>query len=77
MENISLRVIKIYQLAKPIRGQFTKILFGSERTCRFYPTCSDYAAQAIKKHGIYGFGLAAWRILRCNPFGGKGFDPVK
>ncbi|MBQ7445152.1 MAG: membrane protein insertion efficiency factor YidD [Clostridia bacterium] len=46
--------------------------------CRFYPTCSQYAADAIKKHGaIKGTGMAAWRILRCNPFGKGGYDPVK
>jgi putative membrane protein insertion efficiency factor len=45
--------------------------------CRFTPTCSTYAVQAIKKHGpIKGFILATWRILRCNPFGGYGYDPV-
>ncbi len=46
--------------------------------CRFYPTCSQYAVDAIKKHGaVKGTGLAAWRILRCNPFGKGGYDPVK
>ena len=46
-------------------------------SCRFTPTCSDYARQAILKHGpIKGLGLAIWRILRCNPWGGSGYDPV-
>lgn len=46
-------------------------------TCRFYPTCSHYGYQAIYKHGaIKGTLLAAWRILRCNPFNPGGFDPV-
>jgi hypothetical protein len=45
--------------------------------CRFTPTCSEYAKQAILKHGpIKGLGLAIWRILRCNPWGGSGYDPV-
>lgn len=45
--------------------------------CRFTPTCSQYAREAITKHGpIKGFGLAIWRILRCNPWGGSGYDPV-
>ncbi len=45
--------------------------------CRFTPTCSEYARQALKKHGpIKGLGLAIWRILRCNPWGGSGYDPV-
>ncbi len=46
-------------------------------SCRFYPTCSDYAYEAIEKHGlIKGGRLAIWRVLRCNPFGKGGMDPV-
>jgi len=48
------------------------------RACRYYPSCSEYAAQAILKHGpLRGFGMAAWRLLRCNPCSPGGFDPVK
>jgi putative membrane protein insertion efficiency factor len=47
------------------------------RTCRFHPTCSAYAQEAILARGVMrGVGLAIWRILRCNPFGGSGYDPV-
>lgn len=46
-------------------------------TCRFTPTCSQYAIEAIRKHGPFkGLALAIWRILRCNPWGGSGYDPV-
>lgn len=46
-------------------------------SCRFTPTCSQYAIEALKKHGpVKGFVLAVWRILRCNPWGGSGYDPV-
>lgn len=46
-------------------------------SCRFTPTCSEYAKQAIMKHGpVKGLALAIWRILRCNPWGGSGYDPV-
>ena len=46
--------------------------------CRFYPTCSQYAIDAISKHGaVKGTGMAIWRVLRCNPFGKSGYDPVK
>lgn len=46
-------------------------------TCRFTPTCSQYAIEALRKHGpIKGLMLAIWRILRCNPWGGSGYDPV-
>jgi len=48
-------------------------------TCIFYPTCSQYAVEAIQKYGVIRGGLmAAWRILRCNPFNRHGgYDPVK
>jgi len=45
-------------------------------TCRFYPTCSEYGLQAIANCGfIRGGVLAAWRLLRCNPFSAGGYDP--
>ncbi|HSL93708.1 MAG TPA: membrane protein insertion efficiency factor YidD [Bacillota bacterium] len=47
-------------------------------SCRFIPSCSEYAYQAIEKHGFLRGGLMAlWRILRCNPFNKGGYDPVK
>ncbi len=46
-------------------------------SCRYNPTCSAYAIEALKKHGaIYGFLLGFFRILSCNPWGGHGNDPV-
>jgi uncharacterized protein len=46
--------------------------------CKFYPSCSEYAVQAITRFGILrGLVLAAWRLLRCNPFSHGGFDPVE
>ena len=46
-------------------------------TCRFTPTCSEYAIQALRKHGPFrGSWLAVRRILRCHPWGGSGYDPV-
>ena len=46
-------------------------------TCRFYPSCSHYGYQAIYKYGVLKGGwLAAWRVLRCNPFNPGGIDPV-
>ncbi len=46
-------------------------------TCRFHPSCSHYGYQAIYKYGALKGGLmAAWRVLRCNPFNPGGFDPV-
>lgn len=46
-------------------------------TCRFYPSCSHYGYQAVYKHGVIkGSLMAAWRVLRCNPFNAGGYDPV-
>jgi putative membrane protein insertion efficiency factor len=45
--------------------------------CRYQPTCSEYARQAVELHGIaYGGLLAVWRVLRCHPLAKAGFDPV-
>ena len=46
-------------------------------TCRYTPTCSQFAVEALKKHGpLKGFILASKRILSCHPWGGSGYDPV-
>jgi putative membrane protein insertion efficiency factor len=50
------------------------LLVGS---CKFYPTCSEYAIEALLKHGLWrGTLLALRRLLRCHPFGPGGYDPV-
>lgn len=68
MKTFLLFLIRFYQLTlSSIMG----------RQCRFLPTCSDYARQAIEKHGVWSGGkLALRRIGRCHPWGGDGFDPV-
>ncbi|NWF50335.1 MAG: membrane protein insertion efficiency factor YidD [Ignavibacteriaceae bacterium] len=46
-------------------------------SCRFYPSCSEYAVQALSKYGIIKGSLKSiWRIIRCNPFNKGGYDPV-
>ena len=61
-------VIQLYQLA------ISPLLPPS---CRFYPSCSTYAIQAITRYGLWrGLGLAGWRLLRCHPFHAGGWDPV-
>ena len=46
-------------------------------TCKYYPTCSSYALEAIEVHGALKGGLLAlWRLLRCNPYSKGGYDPV-
>ncbi|HIT46476.1 MAG TPA: membrane protein insertion efficiency factor YidD [Candidatus Cryptobacteroides merdipullorum] len=61
-------LIKFYQLCiSPLKPP----------TCRFTPTCSQYALEAFRKYGpIKGFWLSLKRILRCHPWGGSGYDPV-
>ena len=45
--------------------------------CRFTPSCSEYALEALKRHGVLrGSALAVWRVVRCNPWSQGGYDPV-
>ena len=66
---IAVAPIRLYQrLLSPFVGQ----------RCRYYPSCSEYAAQAITRFGILrGLVLAGWRLLRCNPWSPGGLDPVE
>ena len=61
--------IRVYQrLISPVFGD----------RCRYYPSCSEYAAQAIGRFGILrGLVLAGWRLLRCNPWSSGGLDPIE
>lgn len=74
---IILFFIKIYQKTlSPDHGPLKKLF--APGVCRFYPTCSEYGYEVIKKRGIFiGVPLTIWRILRCNPWNKGGFDPVK
>ena len=68
MKDILIKLIQFYR--KHISPQLPDM-------CRYYPTCSQYALEAIEKYGALKGGLmAAWRILRCNPFSKGGYDPV-
>jgi uncharacterized protein len=61
----------------PVRGYQRLISPALPRRCKYHPTCSAYAVQAIDSYGILrGAVLAAWRLLRCNPFSHGGYDPV-
>jgi putative membrane protein insertion efficiency factor len=68
MRKVFIIIIRAYQmLISPLSGG----------KCRFVPTCSNYAIEAIERHGvIYGIYLSVGRILRCNPFNPGGYDPV-
>lgn len=68
MSKLLVVLIRVYQyLISPMLGQ----------RCKYYPSCSNYAIEALRVHGaLRGAGLAAWRVLRCNPFSNGGVDPV-
>jgi len=68
MKIIVIKIIKLYQrYLSPLKS--TK--------CPYFPTCSNYGIEAVKKYGVIKGGLlAVWRILRCNPFSKGGYDPV-
>ncbi len=68
-QTMLLGVIRLYQLT------LSRLMPAD--TCRFYPTCSRYGFEAIRKYGVVKGGLmAGWRVLRCNPFTPGGYDPV-
>jgi hypothetical protein len=69
LRRIAVLPIRAYQLLlSPLLGP----------RCRYYPSCSEYAAQAIQRYGILrGLVLAGWRLLRCNPWSRGGVDPVE
>lgn len=64
-------------LLAPIAAYQRWISPAMPRRCRYEPTCSEYAADSIRRFGpLRGLLLACWRLLRCNPFSHGGFDPV-
>jgi uncharacterized protein len=64
-------------LLGPIRFYQRVLSPALPRRCKYHPTCSEYAVQAIGSYGMLrGTVLAAWRLLRCNPFSHGGYDPV-
>lgn len=68
MKRLLLAAVRLYQrtlsLVLPVQ-------------CRFFPSCSCYFAEAVERHGaLRGSGLGVWRLLRCHPLGGSGYDPV-
>ena len=62
----------------PVRFYQRVISPALPRRCKYHPTCSEYAVQAVRSYGILrGTVLAAWRVLRCNPWSHGGVDPVE
>jgi putative membrane protein insertion efficiency factor len=62
----------------PVRLYQRVISPALPRHCKYEPTCSQYAVDAIRRYGILrGLAMAGWRLLRCNPWSHGGFDPVR
>ena len=70
MKRLAMQLIKLYQ--KWISPMFPP-------RCKYYPSCSSYAASAISTYGLKGFAMALWRLMRCNPwsYGGVDYVPAK
>ena len=67
----------VWLLVLPIRFYQVAVSPLTPPSCRFTPTCSQYAKEALLKHGPFkGLWLAIRRLLRCHPWGGSGYDPV-
>ena len=65
-------------LLAPIRAYQRFISPALPRRCKYEPTCSAYAVDAVRRFGVVrGLILAGWRLLRCNPFSHGGYDPVE
>lgn len=77
MGNISLKRLLIFPFVGLVRVYQVAISPVLPSSCRFSPTCSSYMITALQTHGLFkGLYLGTWRILRCNPWGGSGYDPV-
>lgn len=64
-------------VAGAIRGYRRWVGPAFPPSCRFFPTCSEYALEALERYGfLQGVGLTIWRLLRCHPYHPGGFDPV-
>jgi uncharacterized protein len=72
--NVALTFIRLYQHTL---SPALPVFFGPACGCRFSPTCSHYAAEAINTHGaVIGTALAMWRLIKCTPLHPGGLDPV-
>ena len=77
MDRQSPQKVAILVLQALIRGYQLVLSPLFPPSCRYLPSCSEYAVEAIGRHGaVVGVGLAARRLARCHPWGGSGYDPV-
>jgi uncharacterized protein len=74
---ISRLLILTLRIVRLALTPFVAMTSITPRVCKYEPTCSHYAEQAIRTHGpVRGMLLAGWRVLRCNPWSRGGYDPV-
>lgn len=72
--NVETPVLIYKKFVSPVLHAWVGQSFG----CKYAPTCSQYAADALRhEHFIRALALVSWRLLRCNPFSGGGYDPVR
>lgn len=72
-----MKSVLVWLLILPIRVYRLLLSPWLGHACRFQPSCSAYAIEALQKHGpLRGLWLTGWRLVRCNPWGGSGYDPV-
>lgn len=72
MKYVLMGLIRLYQIV------LSPVVNWRGPVCKFEPSCSHYGYEAVKTHGaVKGGGMTVWRVLRCNPWGSGGYDPVK
>jgi uncharacterized protein len=71
MKYVLMGLIRLYQIV------LSPLVNWRGPVCKYHPSCSHFGYEAVKTHGAFkGGGMTAWRVLRCNPFGSGGYDPV-
>jgi hypothetical protein len=78
MKKLILSLIRFYQKTSFFHGYIFRVLFLTDRVCRFTPTCSEYTYQAVEKYdSLKGLFLGLKRIIRCHPWSKGGYDALK
>ncbi|OGK67843.1 membrane protein insertion efficiency factor YidD [Candidatus Roizmanbacteria bacterium RIFOXYB2_FULL_38_10] len=78
MKRLILTLIRLYQKTSFFHGYIARVLFMTDKVCRFTPTCSEYSYKAIDTYGLgKGMWLSIRRIVRCHPWSKGGHDPLQ
>jgi uncharacterized protein len=74
---MSTAIVLLLRALRTLLVPFESIVSITPRLCKYEPTCSHYAEEAVRRHGaLRGLALAGWRLVRCNPWSRGGYDPV-